>query len=78
LDKLNELKSFLIDYCNKNISESNLKKSLKIDTKIYSHERNIENLCDIEKLAPFGEGNKEPVFILEDVKVKKVEKVGKN
>lgn len=78
LDKLDDLKSFLIDYCNKNISEANLKKSLKIDTKIYVDEWNNNSLQDIEKLAPFGEGNKEPVFIIENLKIKKVEKVGKN
>jgi single-stranded-DNA-specific exonuclease len=75
IDKLNDLIEFLKDYCNKNIQESDLKKSLKIDTKIYSHERNIETLQDIEKLAPFGEGNKEPLFIIDSLKVKKVEKV---
>jgi len=78
LDKLEELKDFMKDYCNKNIKESDLQKSLKIDTHIYPHERNNDTLCDIEKLAPFGEGNKEPVFIIENVKVNKVEKVWKN
>lgn len=78
LDKLEELKDFMKDYCNKNIKKSDLQKSLKIDTHIYSHERDNDILCDIEKLAPFGEGNKEPVFIIENVKINKVEKVWKN
>jgi len=78
LDKLDFLIDFLKDYCQKNITEADLKKSLKIDTKIYPHEWDIKSLRDIEKLAPFGEGNKEPVFIIEDVEVKKVEKVWKN
>ena len=78
LDKLEELKDFMRDYCNKNIKESDLQKSLKIDTHIYPHERDNDTLRDIEKLAPFGEGNKEPVFIIENVKVNKVEKVWKN
>jgi single-stranded-DNA-specific exonuclease len=75
LDRLDEFKEFLKDYCKENISDLNLQKSLKIDTKIYSNERNIESLSDIEKLAPFGEGNREPVFIIDNLKIKKVEKV---
>jgi hypothetical protein len=43
------------DYCNKNIKETDLQKSLKIDTHIYSHERDNDNLSNIQKLAPFGE-----------------------
>ncbi|MFZ2151269.1 MAG: single-stranded-DNA-specific exonuclease RecJ [Candidatus Absconditicoccaceae bacterium] len=78
LDRLDEFKEFLRNYCKENISDLNLQKSLKIDTQIYSHERNIESLSDIEKLAPFGEGNREPVFIIDNLKIKKVEKVGKN
>jgi single-stranded-DNA-specific exonuclease len=75
LDRIEEFKEFMKDYCNKNITEENLKKTLKIDTQIYAHEWNNESLSDIEKLAPFGEGNKEPVFIINNLKIKKVEKV---
>jgi single-stranded DNA-specific DHH superfamily exonuclease len=32
----------------------------------------------IEKLAPFGEGNREPLFLIPKAVVNKVEKVGKN
>jgi len=35
-------------------------------------------LCKIDKLAPFGEGNAEPTFLLENTRVNKVEKVGSN
>jgi single-stranded DNA-specific DHH superfamily exonuclease len=30
----------------------------------------------IEKLAPFGEGNEEPTFLVENISITKVEKVG--
>jgi single-stranded DNA-specific DHH superfamily exonuclease len=75
LDRIEEFKAFMINYCKKNITEDNLKKSLKIDTQIYSHEWNNDSLSDIEKLAPFGEGNKEPVFIIDNLKINKIEKV---
>jgi len=51
-------------------------KSVKVDTKIYEHEREDDILSKIDKLAPFGEGNKEPVFLLENVSINKIEKVG--
>lgn len=51
---------------------------MKIDTKIYEHEREHHTLNKIDKLAPFGEGNKEPVFLLENVSIQKIEKVGTN
>ncbi|MCF7834490.1 single-stranded-DNA-specific exonuclease RecJ [Candidatus Gracilibacteria bacterium] len=78
LDKLDEVKDFFENYCRENIKDSDLEKSFKVDTKIYSHEWNNETLNDIEKLAPFGEGNKEPVFLIENFQINKIEKVGKN
>lgn len=51
-------------------------KSVKIDTKIYEHERENHTLAKINKLAPFGEGNEEPIFLLENITIKKMEKVG--
>jgi single-stranded DNA-specific DHH superfamily exonuclease len=43
-----------------------------------SHEWNMEELSEIENLAPFWEWNGEPVFLLENIRPEKVEKVGKN
>ncbi|MCX6824212.1 MAG: single-stranded-DNA-specific exonuclease RecJ [candidate division SR1 bacterium] len=64
------------EYCENIITDDHLIKSVKVDTKIYEHERNNETLENIEKFAPFGEGNKEPVFLLENVSINKIEKVG--
>lgn len=64
------------EHCNQCISEKNLIKSVKVDTKIYEHERSDTILTQIDKLAPFGEGNKEPIFLLENISIKKIEKVG--
>jgi single-stranded DNA-specific DHH superfamily exonuclease len=49
-----------------------------VDTKIYQHERDNAVLAKIQQLSPFGEGNPEPIFLLEDIAIKKVEKVGTN
>jgi len=63
------------DYCNNCITDNHLIKSVKVDTKIYEHEREDNILAKIDRLAPFGEGNKEPVFLLENVSINKIEKV---
>lgn len=75
LANLDELIKNMNEHCNQCISEKNLIKSVKVDTKIYEHERSDTILTQIDKLAPFGEGNKEPIFLLENVSIKKIEKV---
>lgn len=65
-------------YCKENIKEENMIKIIKVDTKLYAHEWNHETLQHIEKLAPFGEGNTEPVFSIENISIQKIEKVGNN
>ncbi|MEI8091895.1 MAG: hypothetical protein WCG98_06885 [bacterium] len=77
--KLEHLEELIIKFqchCNDCISENDLIKTVKVDTKIYHHERDNETLAKIQKLAPFGEGNPEPIFLLENVQIQKVEKVG--
>ncbi|MCK9467210.1 MAG: single-stranded-DNA-specific exonuclease RecJ [Candidatus Absconditabacterales bacterium] len=78
LDNLDEFKQNVEKYCNEIISDDDLGKILYIDTKIYSDEWNYQLIQGLENLAPFGEGNKEPQFLFENITVEKVEKVGKN
>ena len=65
-------------YCDAHITDEDLVKSLKVDTKIYAHERENDTLAKLDRLAPFGEGNEEPIFLVENIDIKKVEKVGNN
>jgi single-stranded-DNA-specific exonuclease len=53
-------------------------KTVKVDTKIYHHERENSTLERLQQLAPFGQGNPEPCFLIEDIEVQKIEKVGTN
>ncbi len=78
LDNLDELVAHFQDYCEKKISDKDLKKTISIDTKLYHHEWDLDSLCKIDKLAPFWEGNGEPTFLLENTRVNKIEKVGNN
>ncbi|HRX63919.1 MAG TPA: single-stranded-DNA-specific exonuclease RecJ [Candidatus Absconditabacterales bacterium] len=78
LDKLEEFKDKIIQHCNEYIKDEDLEKTLHIDTKIFDNEWNYDLIQELQKLAPFGEGNSEPNFLFEKVGVEKVEKVGKN
>jgi len=75
LSNLDELIKNMHRHCNQCISEKNLIKSVKVDTKIYEHERNDTVFAKIDQLAPFGEGNKEPMFLLENVIINRIIKV---
>jgi single-stranded-DNA-specific exonuclease len=75
IEKLELLCQKMQDYCAGKIQVSDLEKVLLIDTKIFPYEWNQENFALIEKFAPFGAGNEEPLFLFEEVEVHKVEKV---
>jgi single-stranded-DNA-specific exonuclease len=78
LENLDKLIQRFQTHCNDCIQDHDLIKSIKVDTKIYQHEWDNEILGKIQKLAPFWEGNSEPVLLLEDITINKVEKVWNN
>lgn len=75
-DKIDELYNFLCSefaipyekYASNKISEADL--TLKISS------LNLDLINEMEKLAPFGNGNSEPLVILDDVKIVKIKIVG--
>lgn len=75
LDRLDEFKQHVHAYCLRMITPQNLQKILMVDTHLLPHERNTDTLHTIQRLAPFGLGNEEPRFVLEDVSIKSVQKV---
>lgn len=78
LEHLDKLIERFNTYCEACITDDNLIKSVSVDTKIYEDERDSHTLSKIDKLAPFGEGNEEPIFLLENITIQKIEKVGNN
>lgn len=78
IEKLELLCQELQTYCSDKIQESDLEKIITVDTKIFPYERNYDNFALIEKFAPFGEANEEPLFLFEELEVHRVEKVWKN
>ncbi|HCB51448.1 TPA: hypothetical protein DEP21_02630 [Patescibacteria group bacterium] len=75
LDNLDALVAHFTEYCEKCIRDEDLQKSVSIDTKLYDHERDDDLLSKINQFAPFGEGNEEPIFLIEDLHIEKIETV---
>jgi single-stranded-DNA-specific exonuclease len=50
---------------------------IEADSKLTISEINFDNYRLVEKMAPFGEGNPKPVFLLEDVTCSRVSQFGK-
>lgn len=77
LDHLDHVIQIFQDYCQREITSDQLEKVTQVDTVLLDHEWNDEELRDIALLAPFWEGNQEPLFMFEHIKVARVEAIWK-
>jgi single-stranded-DNA-specific exonuclease len=64
-------------YAAENLKNTDLKPTLNLDCLLSGEEINWENWELLEKMAPFGYGNEEPVFIMENVRPQELSIVGK-
>lgn len=62
-DKLEKLVNLLVNAAEKKITDNLLQKTIKIDCELPQNLINIDFLYEISRLAPFGLGNPEPVFL---------------
>ena len=77
-DKIDHFRDFLIKNYEKNNKNNSKEMNMYLDTVIAPSCLNEEFFDQINFLAPFGAGNSEPKFIIEDIKVIKKKNVGKN
>ena len=68
-NKIEEFKSFIINKFEKKTNKTFDRNKLYLDSAISPSALNFDFYQKIEKLSPFGSGNPEPKFILENVKV---------
>jgi single-stranded DNA-specific DHH superfamily exonuclease len=59
-----------------NLQDGTPDKESYIDTIVLPHEMTYQTVQQVLKLAPFGEGNREPLFAWPDVVITAVRKVG--
>ncbi len=76
--KIKKFKEFIIKMFNKKIEKKLEKNNIYLDGLISASALNLEFYNKVEKLSPFGSGNPEPKFVIENVKVLKSSVVGKN
>ena len=77
-NKIEEFKDYIIKKFNQKINNKIDKGNLYLDCLISASALNYDFYQKVDKLSPFGSGNPEPKFILENVKVIKSLVVGKN
>jgi single-stranded-DNA-specific exonuclease len=75
-DKVDKVIAKIYAYGRAHITDADLLKTLTVDTTIQEHERLPETLEKINRLAPFGVGNEEPVFLIKGLQIAHIEKVG--
>lgn len=67
-DKFKEFKNAFIEYAkSKNISE--IVPVINIERKVDLKDISLENVKELQKLEPFGEQNKMPLFLIENLKI---------
>ncbi len=76
LENVDTLLNSMRTYCKNLLQELNLEKIMKIDTKLYPQEISSLTLDNLMKLEPFGQGNEEPLFFIENATILTVNKVG--
>ena len=76
--KIQQFKKFITKKFKKKIDQKLGKSDIYLDSLISASALNLDFYNKVEKLSPFGSGNPEPKFIIEDLKVLKSSIVGKN
>ena len=78
IDNIERLQKKLEEHADKHILDEHLEPTLNVDMQIPLEIVDIKFANKLEKLKPFGIGNKEPVFLSENVRVVDVNKVGRD
>lgn len=74
--KLDQVVQQLFAYARENIDQTLLQKSLNIDCWLPIKLVNEQMVSSLQKLAPFGQANPEPLFALENLEVQDVQRIG--
>jgi len=77
-NNLEEFKKEFISFMNTNINDKELTPTIELDGEIAFGDINSGLVGEIEKLAPFGQANKEPVLCVKEASVKQTTIVGTN
>ena len=68
----------LFSEAEKNISDDLLQRKIKIDMELPFSFLDLKLYLSLQKLAPFGQGNPEPLFVSKNVRIEDVRFVGRD
>jgi single-stranded-DNA-specific exonuclease len=77
-ENLEEFKKGISHYAEEKLKDTDLNPILEIDCEIPQKEISLEFIRTMEKLKPFGVGNKRPVFMLNNIEPQFISTAGKN
>ena len=77
-ERIEEFKKVLFREAEKNISDDLLQRKIKIDMELPFSFLDLKLYLSLQKLAPFGQGNPEPLFVSKNVRIEDVRFVGRD
>ena len=76
IDKLEEVKNRIEEYAHKVLKKKDFVRKVEYSLEIMPEDISWQTYEELERFEPFGEANREPVFLLRGANVVKIEKVG--
>lgn len=77
-ENLEKFKRAFIDYLNKNLTEKDLYPEIKLDAIVTMNDITEKFVVELERLAPFGMKNPQPLFGMKDAVIDNTQVVGQN
>jgi len=77
-EKISTFRDFVIKNFEKNYKSTNNELNLYLDSRIAPSALNESFYKDINSLGPFGSGNREPKFVIENIKILSSDAIGLN
>jgi len=77
-EKLEEMKVRIEEFAKANLKEGDFVKKIEYCAETKPEDISWQTYEELERFEPFGEANREPVFLLSDAKIVNIDRVGKN
>ena len=77
-ENVDEFRRLINSYADSVLSAADLLPCLKIDAFIGKEDISVQNILDLDLMAPFGAGNPGPVFAYEGLRISEIKTVGDN
>lgn len=75
-ENIQEFRSRINEYADEVLTHEHMIPKLRVDLPVSREDLTIQNIRELDKLAPFGAGNPSPVFICETLKIQSARTVG--